>query len=439
MASAPFFVALNPWIHDFAAHDYFARPLGLYYVAGWLRAAGAKVAVVDCLGPAGSGRGPTGRWPKTILPKPALFADVPRRWGRYGRSPAAVAAELTQLPTPPAAVIVTSLMTYWYPGVQEAIALIRRHWPRIPIILGGIYPTLCPDQARRDSGADYVLSGSAPGELLPLLADLTGWRPELPFQLQDFASWPYPAWDLAAETRLLPLLTSLGCPFACDYCASPYLNPRHQRRPPAAVVAELAYWHQRLGLTEVAFYDDALLFQADRHLLPLLEGVLRRGLPLRFHTPNGLHVRYLNREVARYLKRANFVTLRLGLETTALGTARRDRKVEAGQLAAAVAALREVGYQPQEIGVYLLIGLPGQDDREVSTSIHEVRRLGATPILAAYSPLPHTSLWPEAVKTARYDLEADPLAHNNSVFPCWPKFSWERYTSLKNLAAGRQV
>jgi hypothetical protein len=42
----------------------------------------------------------------------------------------------------------------------------------------------------------------------------------------------------------------------------------------------------------------------------------------------------------------------------------------------------------------------------------------------------------EKVKVSRYDLESEPLYHNNSIFPCWPEFSWERYTRLKNLATG---
>jgi hypothetical protein len=36
---------------------------------------------------------------------------------------------------------------------------------------------------------------------------------------------------------------------------------------------------------------------------------------------------------------------------------------------------------------------------------------------------------------SRFDLAADPLFHNNSLFPCWPDFSWDRYTRLKRLAA----
>ncbi len=328
-------------------------------------------------------------------------------------------------------------MTYWYPGVQAAIAAIREFCPDVPVILGGIYATLLPSHARQHSGADYVLTGPGEAAILSLLAEITGWSAFHDNINGNLDSLPYPAWDLLADHRMLPFLTSRGCPFRCDYCASRLLEPCFRRRQPESVLQELIYWYERFGVTEVACYDDALLFDSENHLLPLLAEVCRRDLPLRFHTPNAIHVGLITPPVARWLKRANFATLRLGLETTVTGIARLDRKIQAGDLELALAALHEAGFTTADIGVYLLIGLPHQEDDEVIESIRQVRRLGATPVLTQYSPIPHTALWDEAVRVSRYDLEAEPLYHNNSIFPCWPEFSWDRYTRLKNLATGR--
>jgi radical SAM superfamily enzyme YgiQ (UPF0313 family) len=202
------------------------------------------------------------------------------------------------------------------------------------------------------------------------------------------------------------------------------------------VAEEILYWQKRLGIRDVAFYDDALLLDAENHLLAILEQLARRELSLRFHTPNGLHTSLITPEVARWLQRAGFATLRLGVETTALGSGRLDHKLQAGELEEALANLGEAGFRPEEIGVYLLLGLPGREEEEVINSIRRVKELGATPVLAQYSPIPGTALWPQAVAASRYDLERDPLFHNNSLFPCWPQFSWERYSRLKRLATG---
>jgi radical SAM superfamily enzyme YgiQ (UPF0313 family) len=437
--SGPSLLLINPWIYDFAAYDFFARPLGLLYLAEWLRGQGYAVHFLDCLEAPRARTGPfgTGRYPKEIIPPPPALAGITRRYGRYGIGEAAFRERLARVPTP-AAILMTSLMTYWYPGVAAAIRLAREHFPGVPVILGGIYATLCPEHAQKHSGADRVVAGPGEAAILSILEEATGFAPpgRICPDWEDLDSWPYPALDLLDHPSFIPILTSRGCPLDCTYCASRQLQPVYRRRRPQASAAELIYWQDRWGLMDAAFYDDALLLAAADHLLVLLEELASRQRTFRFHTPNGLHARLITREVASWLKRANFSTLRLGVETTALGEARLDTKLQAGELEAALAHLKEAGFAPAQIGVYLLIGLPDQEEAEVETSILRVKELGATPILAQYSPIPGTALWPRALATSRFDLSADPLFHNNSLFPCWPQFSWDRYTSLKRLAAG---
>jgi radical SAM superfamily enzyme YgiQ (UPF0313 family) len=436
MPDRPFLLLINPWIYDVAAYDFFARPLGLLSLAGLLEAREFPVRLIDCLAAPHSRAGPfgTGRYPKEALPVPLALATFPRRYGRYGLSEAAFRKELAATPRP-AAILVTSLMTYWYPGVVAAIRLAREQFPETPVILGGVYATLCLDHARRYSGADLVVTGPGEEAILHHLASIAGLsRPPLIPAAPE--ALPYPALHLAKGLSFIPLLTSRGCPFFCDYCASRLLAPRYQRRSPLAVVEELLHWQRLLNLTEVAFYDDALLVDAEKHLLVILEELARRGAAFRCHTPNGLHARFINREVAQWLRRAPFATLRLGVETAAPGKERLDQKLQEGELESALGYLQEAGFSQKELGVYLLVGLPDQDDEEVAASIRRVRELGASPVLALYSPIPGTTLWPEALAASPYDLEHEPLYHNNSLFPCWPTFSWERYTRLKRLAQG---
>ncbi|MEJ2672519.1 MAG: cobalamin-dependent protein, partial [Deltaproteobacteria bacterium] len=369
--SGPPLLLINPWIYDFAAYDYFAQPLGLLYLAGLLEAQGFAVHFLDCLDTPHAKPGPfgTGRYPKEILPAPPGLKGISRRYGRYGISEAAFRERLAQVP-PPAAILVTSLMTYWYPGVAAAIRLARQQFPQVPVFLGGIYATLCPEHARQHSGADQVLTGSGEAAVFTILKDVVGSpqsEPQL-FNNDDLDSLPYPALHLN-HPSFIPILTSRGCPLNCAYCASRQLQLPYRRRRPQAVAAELIYWQDRLGLKDAAFYDDALLVAAPEHLLVILEELARQGRTFRFHTPNGLHARFLTPEVARWFKRANFTTLRLGAETTALGANRLDQKLAQGELAAALANLKETGFTQDRIGVYLLIGLPDQKEAEVTASI----------------------------------------------------------------------
>ncbi len=444
-SQGPHILLVNPWIHDFAAYDVWAKPLGLLLLGGVLRAHGARVSYLDCLNrfhpaiearpspPVRCGRGP---YLKTIIPKPPGLDDIPRHFCRYGIAPERAAADLAAL-DPPDLVLVTSLMTYWYPGVRETIAMVKAAYPQVPVVLGGIYATLCPGHARRTCGADRVVTGPGEAALLPLVAELIGWSPAPRFDAAELDMLPWPALDLEHRLAHAPVLTSRGCPFRCAYCASHHLQPHLRRRSPSAVVEEIVHWHRSYGVRDFAFYDDALLIDADAHIVPLLEGIVAAGIDVRFHTPNALHIREMTPAVAGLMFRAGFHTIRLGLETTAFEQRRAmDRKVKAAEFVRAVGCLKTAGFTGDQVGAYLLAGLPGQDYHAVAASIEVVKQAGITPVIAHYTPIPHTPMWQQAVAASRYDLEADPVYTNNAIFPCRSEaFSWEVLTRLKRLAS----
>lgn len=441
---APRLLLVNPWIHDFAAYDAWAKPLGVLTLAAFLRRQGFRVAYLDCLDrfhPAAGGGLRTGRFGcgpfrRTVIPRPQALGDVPRRYARYGIDPQWLEADLRRLEAPDL-VLLTSGMTYWYPGVQETIARVRRAFPRAPVVLGGIYASLCPDHARRHAGADEVVAGPGEAAALRLVEKHTGFRGAGGIEADDLDRAPYPAFDLERRITAVALRTSRGCPYACAYCAAPRLSPRRLCRSAASVAAEVDYWHRRHGVVDFALYDDAFLADPEGHALPILEALAARRLPVRLHTPNALHARGLSPEAARLLFRAGFKTVRLGLETADFeGRAALDRKLTAEEFRSAAAALHAAGFAPADLGAYILAGLPGQPPEEVLRSIAFARQNGLRPLLAYYAPIPGTPLWPAACAASRYDLTADPLFANNSILPCAPgPFAWETIARWKAAAA----
>jgi radical SAM superfamily enzyme YgiQ (UPF0313 family) len=416
--------------------------LGLLTLAGLLRRQGYRLTYVDCLdrfhprAPRSDpfvrhGRGP---YLKTPLPNPPGLESVPRRYSRYGIREAWLREDLRPIPQPDL-IMVTSMMTYWYPGVQATIAVLRETFPDTPILLGGIYATLCREHAERTCGVDMVTAGGIEGPVLETIGKFTGYTGKIDYDLQDFDTHPYPAWDLKRRINYIPVLTSLGCPFDCAYCASRFLQPHCRRRRPRAVVEELLFWHKTTGIRDFVLYDDAFLLDAEAHAAPLLEGVIRSGVRLRFHTPNALHIRGLTPSMVDLMLRAGFHTVRFGLETAVRPSGEtNDRKVDLAEFVHAADCLLQAGFTHKEVGAYLLIGLPGQDLKAVADSIHLVKGKGIRPILAYYSPIPHTRMWPRAVAASRYDLQADPIFCNNAIFPCQPEdFSWETLSKLKDL------
>jgi radical SAM superfamily enzyme YgiQ (UPF0313 family) len=434
---------VNPWIHDFAAYDLWMKPLGLLYLGGILRSKGYRVSLLDCLeftsvpgdftlrlkSPRRKEYG-RGHFYKEIIPKPKALQKIPRQYRRYGIPPERVERFISGMPTPDL-ILMTSSMTYWYPGVFETIEFLRKNFPGVPILLGGIYVTLCPDHARKYSGADRVLPGPWDGRKMKAIAKILEEEPES--AEEDFPSWPYPAFDLYPHLPYVCLLTQCGCPFSCTYCASSKLSKGFESRPPERVVEEILFWSKKFGVRNFAFYDDALLLNPSEHILPILQGLMRRKISCNFHTPNALHVKAVEQEVADLLFRCGFRTIRLGLETAneALQV-ETGRKVDNREFQRAVENLRRAGYTAEEIGVYLLVGLPGQRAEEVEESIAFVKGNGSKPILVEYSPIPGTPLFEKAKQVSSFDIENEPLFHNNSILPCqWGGFTWADYRRLK--------
>jgi radical SAM superfamily enzyme YgiQ (UPF0313 family) len=497
-------LCIHPWIYDFAAYNLWIEPLGLLTVAAALRRAGHEVALVDCLdrhhpaAPAPRSLRDAygcGAFAKVDVPKPAALAHIPRRWGRYGLPVEVFETELAAQPRPDA-VLVTSMMTYWYPGPFEAIRRVKARWPGVPIALGGVYATLCANHARRYSGADAVLPGPGVRAAVEWVATRfarttvrawqaadcrsrslasssagspsaddpprahrhgeeggeegggTGTHPTMTYPVipsersesRDLSRRPVsddmlqhdglvPAHDLRRPQGYVAVLTARGCPYNCPYCAVHALCAgTFAPRDPASVVDEIAWCVDELGARDVAFYDDALLYNAEEHIHPLLDGILARGIEVRFHTPNGLHARFIDRTLARKMRRAGFVTLRLGLETADPAQQARDgNKVWNEAFASAVDALLDEGFSPGQVAAYVLAGRPGQTVDSVRATVAFAQGLGIAVLLAQFSPIPGTVEWDVAVERGDISPDADPLLHNNSTYPCGGAEVWEAF------------
>ena len=401
-------LAINPPIHDFAFFDLWSKPIGLLYLLQQLRDQGNRVQLIDCIHEAHGEEKSYGRFKinRVEIAKPDAYQAVNRKYYHFGIGEAAFKARLTDAQHPDL-ILLTSGMTYWYPAIIWAIRHIRNIFPNTPLYLGGTYAQLCAEHASK-LDADAVQT-----EPYPIRAS-------------------YPALDLYSSLRYGVFLTSHGCPLACDYCASKILNPTFKRRSFAEMQRDFAF-QKGLGITDMSFYDDALLIDKEKHFYPLGEKLFSSS-GLRFHTPNGLHVREIDARCAAVLKKTGFKTIRLSLEGID------QQMIEAGsgkvkleEYTQAVSYLKEAGYELKDLETYILIGIPGQSVDAIRNSIAFVHALGARPKLAEFSPIPGTPLFNTAANRIPQLLE-EPLLQNNSIYCTQVSglFSKEILQDLKN-------
>jgi radical SAM superfamily enzyme YgiQ (UPF0313 family) len=443
---SPNIILINPWIYDFAAYDLWSKPLGLLYIASYLKKLGFNVHLIDCLDvyhPRMAGEISvhnatrrsygTGKYWRQRIPTPPALNHIKRAYNRYGITREIFIEELQKIKDP-SAILVTSLMTYWYPGVIEAISIAKEIHPDAPVILGGIYARLCEQHASAHSGADYVSTETALPDMESILGIFQTLGIAIPASPPKMERFSYPAFDLLNKVGYVCIMTSTGCPYRCKYCASSYLYPSFTRRDPHDVVEELRWWNRNHGVTDFAFYDDALLVDSKRHAVLILEGVMKQGLNVRFHTPNALHVKEITQDMAQLLHASGFRTIRLGLETSELDRNNNlDAKVSEGDFEKAIRNLKKAGFNKEDIGAYVLIGLPAQTVKSVEETLRFVGSVDAVPYLAEYSPIPHTPLWEKSIKASSYDIASEPLFQNNTLLPCWDEEKKSKILRLRQM------
>jgi radical SAM superfamily enzyme YgiQ (UPF0313 family) len=304
-------------------------------------------------------------------------------------------------------------MTYWYPGVHETIRELRTVFPEVQIILGGIYATLMPEHARLHSGADQLISGQFENGIVELVGGSST------HVYQSLNEFPYPTWQLTGQDAYRVVMTSRGCPYRCTFCASDILNAqRFTLRQVENVIEEIAGYYYN-NITNIVFYDDALLIRHKHHLEPILRGLLARNVKVSFHTPNGLNAREVDLELAELMYESSFRTIRLSLESVnpEIQKAQSNNKVTNDLFTTAIKNLYSAGYTAGDIECYLILGLPGQTPQDVRDSLNFVNDLGVIARLAVFSPIPGTPEAEVARKIIGDGFLHEPLLQNHSAFP----------------------
>ncbi|MFH1371325.1 MAG: B12-binding domain-containing radical SAM protein [Planctomycetota bacterium] len=433
----PRILLVNPPIYDFAAYDFWVKPYGLLNVAGNLRGK-AEFVLFDYLDrlhpfvarpswpcPHGLEAHATSKefqsdpWGRggfyyEKISSPDCFKNIPRHFRRFGL-PRQLFQDFLSRHTGCDFVLVNTVMTYWYPGVQEVIEDIRKVLPKAKIILGGNYITLCRGHAEK-LGADLLVEGN---NLEPLW-DYVGLKPDL--------SQPG-LWEAYGKLNVGVLKLSDGCPFECTYCLVPKVYGKFRARPLDRSLAEFELL-TKLGVKNIAFYDDALLFDAKNVLTLFLNEVIRQEIKVNFHSPNAINARFVTREIAELMVRAGFKTFYLGFESASREWQRQTgSKVFSEELAEAVANLKSAGAEQNNIMAYQILGHPKTDVGDLEESMRFVNRLGIKGMLADFSPVPGT---PDGELCRKWVDMDEPLFHNKTAFPII-LFGFDETNRLKDL------
>ncbi|MHC4270814.1 MAG: B12-binding domain-containing radical SAM protein [Planctomycetota bacterium] len=404
----PKILLVNPPIYDFAAYDFWLKPYGMLSIAGFLRGQ-AEFTLFDYLDrlhpfiaqkpELKSDQWGRGRFYFEKIEHPEPFEQIPRFYRRFGL-PRKLFCDFLEEHKPFDFALIQTTMTYWYLGVSETIEDIRKLSPNTKIILGGNYVTLCPEHAST-LGADLLVKTKELEELWNCL------------QLEPFFRQPA-LWEKYNKLKVGGLKLAEGCPFKCTYCSVPKVYGTYKPRPIEHSISELELL-AKLGAENIAFYDDALLFDAEHVLIPFLQKVISRNIKVDFHSPNALNARFMTKELAALMIKAGFKTFYLGFESSSeKWQEKTGSKVFSDELAKAVKFLKDAGADPQNITAYQILGHPHMGIQQLEESMRFVNSLGIRGMLADFSPIPGT---PDGELCRKWVDMDEPLFHNNTAFP----------------------
>jgi len=233
--------------------------------------------------------------------------------------------------------IAFSVYSSTYPWARSLAEEIKKKFG-LPILFGGIHPTLVPEEVIRHDFVDYLIRGEGEYAMLELTQCLEGnetlsrvknlWykkgcsviKNDMRPPLRDLDSLPFPDKELFEEDVRYKddymIMAGRGCLYECSYCCESYMNAvynhkYYRRRGVDSVITELKKAKEKYKIKEVMFFD-SIFFSEGKWLKEfLIKYQDEIGVPFRCTG----HVNLLNEEIARVMKNAGCYGINFGVQT----------------------------------------------------------------------------------------------------------------------------
>jgi len=263
--------------------------------------------------------------------------------------------------------------------------------PDIPVIWGGVHPTLYPDQVAQSEYVDYVVKGEGESITVELLDSIKNGTDHAVIcsgdGVFDINTWQYPMWDLFDDIKKigvqrtaqlsgvgLPLVESRHCPHRCAFCINPVLKGKYRYRPAKLVIDDITKVIES-GVRTISFYDEDF-FANKKRLVEVLD--LIETIPLKFQwfgTSRADYFResHIDRQLLQRIKNSGCIHLGIGAESGSqqiLDMLKKDITVEDTVHAAEL--LSSVGINAD---FSFMIGMPDETYYDMKQTVSLIERI----------------------------------------------------------------
>jgi len=238
-------------------------------------------------------------------------------------------------------IVCFSPFTSQYQWAVKQAEHIKKRYPSIFILFGGVHVNSVPNMVIKNPYVDAIIIGEADYQIVEFakkfgskeldtvaslwikrgkkiiknkLAQLPRDLDKLPFPDKDLFYSQIPK-QLTNTTYMI--IGSRGCPFACTYCSNNVYKKlysgqnRLRFRSPENIIKELTEAQKKYHFRIVEFFDDVLTIDEER-LRPLMKLYRKRvGLPFTCY----LHPQLVTEKIIKLLKESKCSWLKLGVQS----------------------------------------------------------------------------------------------------------------------------
>ncbi len=287
-------------------------------------------------------------------------------------------------------------LTAFYEEVVELSNLLKAN--NKMVIIGGVHPTFLPKQTLVDTNADYIICGEGEIAFSHLLANdlnnegikgvygqndlnnsnITFKNAEIVENLDDI---PFPDWEqinpntypqathgFFAKNFPIGFITSTrGCPYSCKFCASPsFYKKRIRFRSPENIIEEIKYLINHIKVKEIHFEDDNLTFDRN-HISEICNLILENKIKINWGCPNGIRADKVDDELIKLMKKAGCYFFFYGIESS---NDKILKNINKGESSEVIRKSIKLAKKNQIIcNGFFVFGLPGETKESIKESI----------------------------------------------------------------------
>jgi len=312
-------------------------------------------------------------------------------------------------------IIGLSVLTLNCGRAYELAEKIKRFDSDSTVVLGGIHPTVAPEEALAKKGVDVVVRGEGEETFKELISLILGnqshnhiqgisyrederiiHNPNRSFieNLDSIPPFPYHIFeeDLDKYPNFSGIFGSRGCPYNCTFCSSRSISgKRYRYHSVERVISEIKTLVHRYKQESVFLMDDNIAVNK-RHFKELCNGIIRERLNEKAFFHGSLRGDNATDEILDMAFKANFRILYYGLET---GSERLMRIVNKGETVATVEdAIKRSARKGFSVGTTIIFGLPTETRRERYQAMKLVRSLPLASVrFNTLTPYPGTPVY----------------------------------------------